>query len=238
MRTNASLILGSICLLLLLVIPTPAQQHADVSGELFKILDTKFGFETKFVKGAPYSAIVETEAVQTLADGNHIRSRTASAVYRDSEGRTRRENQPKMPGFAPEVLISDPTTGTNYWLDTQQRIAFKTPINLLQVELAKKTIPVVTESLGNQMIEGMNCAGIRKTISIAAGAIGNDLPLTTVVEEWYSPELQVLVLTKRSDPRTGETIYRLTKINRSEPDHSLFEIPANFIVKEKSAKRR
>jgi hypothetical protein len=33
-----------------------------------------------------------------------------------------------------------------------------------------------------------------------------------------SPYLKVLVMTRRSDPRTGDTTYRLTNIVRAEPD--------------------
>ncbi|MEP7273999.1 MAG: hypothetical protein ABI882_21045, partial [Acidobacteriota bacterium] len=91
-----------------------------------------------------------------------------------------------------------------------------------------------TESLGDQVIEGVRCEGVRRTMTIPANSIGNDLPINIVSEDWYSPELQVLVLTKHSDPRSGETIYRLTNINRSEPDRVLFEVPADFAVKEYS----
>jgi hypothetical protein len=79
------------------------------------------------------------------------------------------------------------------------------------------------------------CEGKRTTSTIPAGAVGNELPITIVNEQWYSPELQVFVLTKQSDPRAGETIYRLTNINRSEPDRALFEVPADYNVIEKSA---
>src|ERR1039457_5170841 len=42
-------------------------------------------------KNAPFSADVTIESSRTLADGNHIRQTVNSKVYRDSEGRTRRE---------------------------------------------------------------------------------------------------------------------------------------------------
>jgi hypothetical protein len=38
------------------------------------------------------------------------------------------------------------------------------------------------------------------------------------------------VMSKQSDPRMGETVYRLTNINRNEPAHSMFEIPADYTV--------
>jgi len=53
-----------------------------------------------------------------------------------------------------------------------------------------------------------------------------------VSERWYSPELQVVVLSKHRDPRMGENVYRLTNINRSEPARSLFETPADYTITE------
>ena len=53
-----------------------------------------------------------------------------------------------------------------------------------------------------------------------------------MTETWFSPELKVMVLKKHNDPRNGEIIYRLTNISRAEPDHSLFEVPADYTVKE------
>jgi hypothetical protein len=82
------------------------------------------------------------------------------------------------------------------------------------------------EDLGQQVIEGVTANGTRTTTVIAAGVIGNEQPIRIVSEEWFSPELQVLVLTRHSDPRTGETTYRVTGINRTEPPKVLFEAPA------------
>lgn len=99
-------------------------------------------------------------------------------------------------------------------------------------EMKLRRSPGRTESLGQQMMEGVMCEGKRITLTIPAGSIGNDLPINVVTEEWYSPELQVLVLTKHSDPRNGETTYRLTNINRIEPARSLFEVPADYTLRE------
>jgi hypothetical protein len=88
------------------------------------------------------------------------------------------------------------------------------------------------ESLGKQMVEGIEAEGTRTTITIAAGEIGNELPMNIVSERWYSSELQQVVMSKHTDPRFGESTYRLTDINRSEPAHSLFEVPSDYTVKE------
>jgi hypothetical protein len=89
-----------------------------------------------------------------------------------------------------------------------------------------------TESLGSQTIEGVSAEGTRSTITIPAGEIGNTLPLEITYETWYSPELQTMLMTRHRDPRSGETTYRLTNLSRSEPDRSLFEVPAGYTVQE------
>ncbi len=90
---------------------------------------------------------------------------------------------------------------------------------------------VKTESLGTQVIEGVTAEGKRITRTIPAGEIGNERPLEITSEVWTSPDLQTVVRSKRNDPRFGETVFRLTDINRAEPEHSLFEVPANFSIK-------
>jgi hypothetical protein len=88
------------------------------------------------------------------------------------------------------------------------------------------------EVLGKQIIEGLEVVGTRSTYTIPAGEIGNTLPIEVVDETWYSPDLQLMVLTKSRDPRSGETSYRLTNLNRNEPDSALFEVPADYTVRE------
>ena len=249
-------------------------------------------FDGKLVKGAPYSGQAVTETVQTLADGNRIVNRSTSDLYRDSEGRTRREESIKVigalgnSGESPRtIIINDPVAGVNYVLDTKSHTAHKmTPMRfewkiaptapgeksararvgalpagapplggqqtfeihtygpgpalaakeagtfVFQGGSDKKN--VVTESLGRQNIEGVDAEGTRSTITIPEGEIGNERPIVIVSERWYSPDLQTVVLTRHSDPRFGETTYRLTNINRSEPAKALFEVPADYTIQE------
>jgi hypothetical protein len=81
------------------------------------------------------------------------------------------------------------------------------------------------EDLGTQTIEGVSAQGRRETITIPAGQIGNERPIEIVSETWFSPELHTMVLRKHSDPRMGESTYRLNDIKRTEPDASLFQPP-------------
>ncbi|HKD82781.1 MAG TPA: hypothetical protein VKH81_24025 [Candidatus Angelobacter sp.] len=87
------------------------------------------------------------------------------------------------------------------------------------------------EDLGTQTIEGVSATGKRETVTIPAGQIGNDRPIDVVSETWFSPDLHTVVLRKHSDPRVGETVFRLTNISRTEPDATLFQLPANAKIK-------
>ena len=87
---------------------------------------------------------------------------------------------------------------------------------------------IKTEDLGTETMQGVSVQGVRTTRTIPAGQIGNDKPIDIVTEIWTSPDLHTIVYSKRSDPRTGEQIFQLTNIVRSEPDASLFTVPADF----------
>jgi hypothetical protein len=90
---------------------------------------------------------------------------------------------------------------------------------------------VGVEKLAARDIEGVRAEGVRRTTTIPAGEIGNDLPIEIVSEEWFSPELQVLVLTERKDPRLGTSTYRVVNVIRAEPASYLFEVPSDYTVK-------
>jgi hypothetical protein len=91
------------------------------------------------------------------------------------------------------------------------------------------------ESLGTQLIEGVNANGTRMTITYPEGLIGNDRPITTVSETWMSPELGTVILSKTSDPRSGESTTKLINILRTEPDPALFQIPVDYSVVDEPA---
>src|SRR5581483_1734430 len=92
------------------------------------------------------------------------------------------------------------------------------------------------EQLPGRMIEGVQADGHRVTTTIPAGAIGNELPIVVTSEEWKSPQLQVLVLTERKDPRFGDTSYRLLNVTRTDPDASLFQVPADYTIKDSAVR--
>jgi hypothetical protein len=207
------------------------------------------GMPGRIVKNAPFTGDLVTETSQTLSDGNHIRQSTTAHLVRDSEGRTRREQSLNGLGAlgapadnAQAVFISDPVLGVSYALNPSNRTVSK----LAEPDRGRggrngKQPPadaprwgrgnsqdIRTESLGRQTIESIPTDGTRITQTIAAGAMGNELPIQVVTERWYSPDLNMDILTRRSDPRFGETVTKLTNISRAEPSHALFEPPADY----------
>jgi hypothetical protein len=86
------------------------------------------------------------------------------------------------------------------------------------------------ESLGTQTISGLVAEGTRTTRTIPAGQIGNEKALQIVSERWVSTDLQILLKSTRTDPRTGTTTYTVTSVQRTEPAASLFTVPADYTV--------
>jgi hypothetical protein len=198
------------------------------------------------VTGAPYSAEMTTEILQQLADGNRIERRSTSSVARDSEGRVRREQQlaaigPILPQRDTQIVtINDPVAKVHYSLDLNRKVAMQSPVMFTKrIEGPVRAFPPTgvaaapdtrTESLGTRDIEGVTAEGTRTVVTIPAGAIGNAAPIEIVSERWYSPELKIVLMSRRSDPRFGETTYRLERIVREEPSPELFQVPADFTI--------
>jgi hypothetical protein len=219
--------------------PPPLGPRAD-------FLSSEMRFGDRLVKGSPYSAQFSTENTQVLANGTRITRKSNGSVYRNTEGRTRREQTIDALGPVPVeggprqlIFINDPVGGAHYVLDVQDHSARKLPFREGPANAAgppppfgNSPDPVKTESLGKRMVEGVEAEGTRSTITIPVGRIGNDRPIEVVSERWYSPELQVVVLSTHKDPFAGENVYRLTGISRTEPPLSLFEVPVDFRITE------
>ncbi|HEX4858673.1 MAG TPA: hypothetical protein VFV17_06610, partial [Usitatibacteraceae bacterium] len=89
-----------------------------------------------------------------------------------------------------------------------------------------------SSSLGTKDFDGVRAEGKSLSYSIPAGEIGNRNAIVVTTETWFSPELQATVYSRHSDPRSGETVYRMSAIKRSEPAASLFTVPDGYVVKD------
>ncbi len=89
---------------------------------------------------------------------------------------------------------------------------------------------VRTEELGSRNFGDVLAEGTRTVSIIPSGAIGNELPIEVVSERWYSSDLQIVLMSRRYDPRFGETVYELRNLAQTEPDPGLFEVPEDYSV--------
>jgi hypothetical protein len=216
----------------------------------------------KVVAGAPYSAVAVSETTQTLGDGTVIDRKVQSNVYRDSQGRTRKETT--LPAVGPLatsgqsksfVMINDPVASKSFVLHADTKVATLLPphnrgpkgtgttttttagANVETRIQAREQAEIASgrlkkDDLGTQSINGINAQGTRYTRTIAVGEIGNDKVITVTSERWYSPDLQIVVKSVRTDPRFGQTTYTLTNIQRTEPAAALFTVPSEYTVQQ------
>jgi hypothetical protein len=206
-------------------------------GHRFGMMSMGPGSRTP-VTGAPYSAIQTTESHQILADGNQIARQDQAKVYRDSQGRVRTERLGSGAQASAVIAIFDPVAAFSYVLRPAAMTAVKSPVPVpgsmqnggAQHSKWNETANVQTEDLGTQVINGFQATGTRTTRTLPAGAIGNQQAMQIVREAWVSIDLKVPLLIKSSDPRFGSTVMQLTNIVRTEPDASLFQVPAGYTV--------
>jgi len=257
-----------------------------VNPQTFEFLRTELA-AGRVIRGAPYSGEGVTTTTQTLADGTHIERTVRARFYRDSDGRTRREQTILGLGAVSTadrpvglieretetITIMDSVAGVAYTLNpaTHEGHRSQIPARRLQPTTAGDGAPpppppppppgtvvmrrggpgggpgdvgfsvrggqrggapaaVNAESLGTRQIEGVTANGTKRTEVIPAGAIGNDRPIEITDERWESPDLQVLVMSKHHDPRTGDVEYRLTNIVRADPPRELFMAPSDYTI--------
>jgi hypothetical protein len=283
------------------------------------------------IEGKPFLAEFVTEHHQDFTDGNRITRTTASTIYRDAQGRIRRESQLSVPGLpagiasATFITIVDRRLGCGWVLNPQEMVAhryrlsgqgpsqepsyvarlnaqagghqltrdtkdansaagnsaalagsrhwqahafsrhmrlsqenanspaamsaasgesgaaahpaaaqaeesdFAPAMRIDQPFLATPN-PVRTENLGEQMILGVRSHGTRVVTTLPAGEIGNDLPIDIVSEQWFSPDLELVMRSMHRDPWGGEFTTTVTRIRRGEQRSDLFAIPSKYKV--------
>ena len=199
----------------------------------------------KVITGAPYVADEKSVMTQTLADGNRIVNVNMARRYRDQQGRTRVE---RGEALDKTVVIDDAVLSKHFVLNQRKQsvmtssaaeqnfvmkkdaesLALHGPVTLFAVNAHSPEQKGKTEDLGKQVMEGLSVEGTRTTLTIPAGQIGNERPIEIVSERWYSPDLQMVIMSKHSDPRMGETVFTVTNISRANPDASLFQVPPGY----------
>jgi hypothetical protein len=198
---------------------------------------------------APFSLLLQTEWVKTLADGGTITMVNERHIARDSKGRIYQERWllvPKNGKFESQmttIQISDPNAHTHYncfMLEEPHRcfVSTFTPSTSAIYKFESPstgTLPdeagtTIHDNLGKQLISGVETVGTKDTLIYNPGVFGNDRKVNVEREFWYSPQLGINLISKRSDPRFGTQTFTATNLILSEPDVHLFDLPAGFTV--------
>jgi hypothetical protein len=103
---------------------------------------------------------------------------------------------------------------------------------------SKWAAKATTKDLGTRDMDGVKAEGKLRSYEIPAGEVGNRNPIVVSHESWYSPDLQITLYTKHSDPRTGDAVYRVEGLRREEPAAALFTVPPDYTVRDVMANIR
>src|SRR5271170_2261326 len=201
------------------------------------------GIEVLPVAGKPFFAKDSIVWARKLEDGTTVTTQLYAVVARDSQGRIYRERRSFVPANSDkeprlqEIMVLDPAakTKTSCVLATHE-----CNITAYRAATSFRTLPAGTfeqgtrhltrEDLGTNVVDDLNVIGTRETTYINQGVIGNDRPLVSTREFWYSPDLETNVSVTRQEPTEGTQVIKLIDLSRSEPEAALFEIPTGYTM--------
>lgn len=225
--------------------PTQQLQEAAQDGGVTETLQSIF-IPPK--TQAPFSLTLHTEWVKTLADGGTMTLVNQRRISRDSRGRISQERAwlvpkaGKLESQAYLLQIADPYAHAVYncFKDARRECVQLSYTGSTSTEYKQASRPTGDlpngigraehEDLGKQLIDGIETVGTRDRIIYNPGVFGNDQIVTVEREYWYSPQLGINLLSILSDPRIGKQTFRAADIVQSEPEASLFKVPAGFKV--------
>jgi hypothetical protein len=211
-------------------------------------------------KGMPYAGKRVSTCEEVLPDGQHIKGKRTSYEFRDSEGRTRYEDEDHFDNKVRSTTIVDPVEHIQWSFSigegvdkTAIRWKYSARVDSRVYPTTYQTLPGGStnrrimarplnpegpgyrdEELTSTYVNGVWCEGDRYIQRVAPGMMNNksDHEQITITEEWWSEDLFTQVRRKVNDPSLGKYRTELVDIDRSEPDPALFRPPANYRVLE------
>ena len=205
------------------------------------------------VIGMPFSGVRTNQGAKNFVDGNRIDRGTSEHLYRDGQGRTRVERELPAPMLANnpqmepvQITINDPVSGDRIELHARTKTA------IIVHGAASAAVPARTQapkifvmfarhlygaddpgwskpvSLGERSFDGLRAQGQRAEHPIPIGTLGNEKPITLTVEQWFSPELSLIVAKSGKSTLGGEFSNQIENIVRGEPDPALFQVPSDY----------
>ena len=199
------------------------------------------------VPDAPFSFTLVTEWSRPLSNGGSFTLTNQRHIVRDGKGRIYQERWllvPKGSKIKSEMdvfQITDPAQHTWYNCGVREKICELLPYRLRTDMVYKPTIGTSGqladgsgfsqhEDLGVSNTSGENTTGYRETTTINPGVLGNDQPMITMREFWYSPRLGINLISKVDNPQSGKQLFTVTDLTTSEPDPKFFQVPEGYKV--------
>ncbi len=198
---------------------------------------------------APFSLTLHTEWVQPLRNGGTFTEVNQRPIMRDSAGRIYEERWllvPKGSGIVSSmttIQVDDPIAHKYFQCYVRQKVCellpsvaglgHYDPNRLKSGPLPNGKGSFLHEDLGAQSIAGMPVHAYRDTTTLDAGTLGNDVPMATVREFSYSPDLGVNLFSTLDAAQVGRQIFTVTELTTSEPDPKRFQPPEGYRIVDK-----
>ena len=196
---------------------------------------------------APFSLTLATEWTRPMAGGGSFTLVNERHIVRDSKGRIYQERWILVPKGGTEkswmdvFQITDPKQHT--WLNciTATKVCDLYTYRLTTQEKYEpaigetRTLPDGRgfrqhEDLGEGSTEGVETHGYRETVTINPGVMGNDAPMISTREFWWSPRLAINLLSIVETPNAGKQVFTVKELSTSEPDPAFFNVPEGYSV--------
>jgi hypothetical protein len=197
--------------------------------------------------GAPFSLILAAEWSRSLGNGGTFTLANERRIVRDSNGRIYQERWFLVPkgGNAKSSMnvfqITDPEQHTWYNCEPATKVCELLPYHLTTQQTY---LPAIGTSgplpngigfrehldLGLGSSQGEETHGYRESTTINIGVMGNDRPMISTREFWYSARLGINLSSRVDDPETGKQIFTVKELSTAEPEASLFEVSADYKI--------
>jgi hypothetical protein len=139
------------------------------------------------------------------------------------------------------LQIADPYEHVGYSCEVASKTCFAEPYSRSAAATYQPAIGVSgplpngqgsqkVEDLGRKDIEGLETFGFRETTTVNPRVFGNDQPMITIREFWYTPQLGINLVSLFDSPQSGKQQVRATKVRTAEPDPHQFTLPEGFSV--------
>lgn len=205
------------------------------------------------IVGEPFSGVRTWQGARNFLGGNRIDRGTSERLYRDSQGRTRVErdipaqvlaNNPRMEPV--QITINDPVSGDRIELREHSKTALIFRGGAAPAMPPPRSMPPVSvvfgghlydgndpgwstaTLLGEKSFDGLRARGQRRQYTIPVGTVGNEKPIVLTVEQWFSPELSLIVARNGTSSLAGEFGMQVENIVHGEPAAALFLIPSDY----------